>query len=206
MHSVKEDPVDMVLKVFRQNENATIDKILDAFIKLKRYDILKSIEDPLCEIAKYFNKDDSGYQSKSSGQREIVSLKNLPNDLPAPLNKNTVIKDKDPNKPKQPLLRPPASTNVSVANDSPILFLTYTQDGLPTAINIQEYVENWIDVPNVKVITLNNKREELYQNPEKFIREYFEKVSVYILQAIVCIRYMYYGLQYVYTYLCNVWL
>lgn len=176
MHSVKDDPVDMVLKVFRQNENATIDKIVDVFIKLKRYDILKSIEEPLCKITQYFNKDDSGYHSKSSEQRGIVSLKNLPNDLPAALNKN-IVKDKGPNKPKQPSLQPPVTTNESIENDSPVLFLTYTYDGLPTAINIQEYVENWVDVPNVKVITLNNKKDELYQNPEKYIREYFEKVS-----------------------------
>ncbi|CAD0201448.1 unnamed protein product [Chrysodeixis includens] len=179
MHSVKDDPVDMVLKVFRQNENATIDKIVDVFIKLKRYDILKSIEEPLCKITQYFNKDDSGYQSKSSEQRGIVSLKNLPNDLPAALNKN-IIKDKGPNKPKQPSLRPPETTNESIENDSPVLFLTYTYDGLPTAINIQEYVENWVDVPNVKVITLNNKKDQLYQNPEKYIREYFESADIII--------------------------
>ncbi|XP_075978030.1 uncharacterized protein LOC142977821 [Anticarsia gemmatalis] len=181
-HSVRDDPVDMVLKVFRQNDNATIDKILDAFLKMKRYDILKSVEEPLCDIAQYFNKDDSGYQSKgkSTGHREIVSLKNLPNDLPAALNKKIVLKDKDPKKPKQPALRPPVTKDEAIVNDSPILFLTYTQDGLPTAINIQEYVENWIDVPNVRVITLNKRREELYQNPEKFIREYFEKADIII--------------------------
>lgn len=180
MHSVNEDPVDVVLEVFRQNDNATIDKILDALIKLERYDILKSIEKPLCEIAQYFNKDDSGYQSKSSGdtvKREIVTIK-LPNRLPAPLSKKVMIDNKDPKKPKQ--LRKSATTNEPVVNDSPILFLTYSQDGFPTALNIQEYVENWLDVPDVQVITLNNRREELYQNPEKFIREYFEKVCIII--------------------------
>lgn len=180
MHSVNEDPVDVVLEVFRQNDNATIDKILDALTKLERYDILKSIEKPLCEIAQYFNKDDSGYQSKSSGdtvKREIVTIK-LPNRLPAPLSKKVVIDNKDPKKPKQ--LRKAATTNEPVVNDSPILFLTYSQDGFPTALNIQEYVENWLDVPNVQVITLNNRRGELYQNPEKFIREYFEKADIII--------------------------
>lgn len=181
-HSVREDPVDMVLRVFRQNENATIDKILDSFLTMKRYDILKSVEEPLCDIAQFFHKDDSGYQSngKSTGHREIVCPKNVPNDLPPALNKKTVIKEKDPKNPKQPLLRPPVTSNEVVANDSPILFLTYTQDGLPTAINIQEYVENWTNIPNARVITLNNRKDELYQNPEKFIREYFEKADLII--------------------------
>uniref|UniRef100_A0A2A4IU57 SEFIR domain-containing protein n=1 Tax=Heliothis virescens TaxID=7102 RepID=A0A2A4IU57_HELVI len=177
MNYVQEDPVDVVLKVFRQNDNATIDKILDAFITMKRYDILKSIEDPLCEVAQYFNKDDSGYQSKSSGQR-IVNLKTLPNDLPPALNKNIII-DKNPKKPKQ-TLTPPVPAKEPLVNDNPILFLTYTYDGLPTALNIKEYVKNWDDVPGVQLITLDDKKEELYQNPEKFIREYFEKADIII--------------------------
>lgn len=169
----------MVLRVFRQDESATIDKILDAFITLKRYDILKAIEEPLSEITQFFNKDDSGYHSngESTGQREIICPKNVPNYLPPALNKKIVIKDqKDPQKPKQSLLRPPVTSKEVIVNESPILFLTYTHDGLPTAINIQEYVENWTDMPNVQVITLNSRKDELYQNPEKFIREYFEKV------------------------------
>ncbi|KAG6440650.1 hypothetical protein O3G_MSEX001402 [Manduca sexta] len=178
MNSVRDDPVDMVLKVFKQNEKATLDKVVDAFVKMKRYDILKSIEDPLCSMAQYFNKDDSGYQSndKMSGHKEIVTLKCLSNDLPPALNKSIVSKDKDPNKPK-PQLQPSQNKNVTVINDSPILFLTYAQDGLPTAINIQEYVSNWSEITGVKVVTLNNRREDIYKNPEKFIREYFEKVS-----------------------------
>lgn len=178
MNSVRDDPVDMVLKVFKQNDKATLDKVIEAFIKLKRYDILKAIEDPLCNIAQHFNKDDSGYHSNSkiSGQKEIVTLKNISNDLPPVLNKNIMIKDNDPKKPKQTLQPPINKTNPKV-NDSPILFLTYTQDGLPTAINIQEYVDNWTEVIGVKVITLNSKRDDIYQNPEKFIREYFEKAS-----------------------------
>ncbi|CAB3236741.1 unnamed protein product [Arctia plantaginis] len=182
-HSVREDPVDMVLRVFRQDESATIDKILDAFVTLKRYDILKAIEEPLCEITQFFNKDDSGYHSngESAGQREIICPKNVPNHLPPALNKKIVIKDqKDPKKPKQPLLRPPVTPKEVVVNESPILFLTYTYDGLPTAINIQEYVENWTDIPNVRVITLNSRKDDLYQNPEKFIREYFEKANLII--------------------------
>ncbi|CAH0691741.1 unnamed protein product [Spodoptera exigua] len=180
MYSVQEDHVDMVLKVFRQNENATIDKIIDAFIKMKRYDILKSMEEPLCKIAQFFNKDDSGYQSKSSGQREVVRPKNIPNNLPAALSNKVVSQDKEPKKPKQPALKIPSTPNEPIVNDTPIFFLTYTQDGFPTAVNIQEYVENWTEIPNVQVITLNNKREELYQNPEKFIREYFEKADIII--------------------------
>ncbi|XP_037868324.1 uncharacterized protein LOC101741884 isoform X2 [Bombyx mori] len=184
MNSLKDDPVDMVLKVFRQNEKATINKIVDAFIKLQRYDILLAIENPLCTMAEYFNKDDSGYQSdgKITGKKEIVTLKNLPNDLPAALNKNIVLQNNDPKRPKE-TLQPPVSKQEPAEKESPILFLTYAQDGLPTALNIQEYVSNWTEIPNVKVITLNNRREETYQNPEKFIREYFEKAD-YIVPII----------------------
>lgn len=185
MASVKDDPADMVLKVYRQNDKATIDKILDAFIKMKRYDILKALEDPLSNVAQHFNKDDSGYHSneKSTGHREIVSLKNLPNDLPPALNKHVVIKptrEQEPDKPK-PKPMPQVTENEPTVNDRPILFLTFAQDGLPTAINIQDYVENWTDIPDVEVITLGGRREQIYQNPEKFIREYFEKVcKIYI--------------------------
>lgn len=179
MAQVKDDQTDMVLKVFRQGEKATVDKIIDAFVKLQRYDILKSLEDPLCNIAQYFNRDDSGYQSseKNSGQREIVRLKNLANDLPPALNKNIVIKQKDPDKSKAPSIKPATNMKQPVTNDTPILFLTFAQDGLPTAINIQEYVDGWTVIEGVKVVTLNSRKDEIYQNPEKFIREYFEKVS-----------------------------
>lgn len=178
MAQVKDDQTDMVLKVFRQSEKATIDKIVDAFIKLQRYDILKSLDDPLCNIAQYFNKNDSGYQSneKSTGHREIVRLKNMVNDLPPALNNNMVSQEKDPDK-HRPMMKPSTNKKELIKNDTPILFLTYAQDGLPTAINIQEYVDSWTDIEGVKVITLNCKRDEIYQNPEKFIREYFEKVS-----------------------------
>ncbi|KAJ0176748.1 hypothetical protein K1T71_007927 [Dendrolimus kikuchii] len=177
MNSVKDDQADMVLKVFRQNEKATLDKILEALVKMERYDILKAIEDPLLIISQHFNKDDSGYHSgsKNTGHREIITLKNLANDLPPALNKNIV--PNNPKKPNDKSLQPSTTKNEKALNETPILFLTYAQDGLPTAINIQEYVGNWLEIEGVKVITLNNKREEIYQNPEKYIRDYFEKAD-----------------------------
>lgn len=184
MNSVRDDPVDMVLKVYKQNDKATLDKVINAFIKLQRYDILKAIENPLCDIVQHFNKEDSGYHSgKISGHKEIITLKNISNDLPLVLNKN-IIQDKDPKKPKH-TLQPPLNNAEPIINDRPILFLTYTQDGLPTAINIQEYVDNWTEVVGVKVITLNSRRDDIFQNPEKFIREYFEKVRMYLYNILV---------------------
>ncbi|KAL0883308.1 hypothetical protein ABMA27_016719 [Loxostege sticticalis] len=181
MNSVRDDPVDIVLKVYMQNEKATLDKIVEAFVTLNRYDILKTIEDPFLNLAQCFNKDDSGYQSNgnSNGCKEIISLtKNLPNDLPPALNKNIVIKDKDPNRPNQPKPRPVTKkADKENKNETPILFLTFTEDGHQTAQNIQDYVEDWADVSPVTVITLSDRREEVYQNPEKFIREYFEKAD-----------------------------
>lgn len=181
MNSIKEEQADMVFKVYRQNEKATLDKILEGLVKMQRYDILKALEDPLIIISEYFNKDDSGYQSgsKNTTHREIITLKNLVNELPPVLRSNAdnVTKGFTPRKPNEHSLQPAASNNVKVLNEKPILFLTYAQDGLPTAINIQEYVDNWSDVQGVQVITLNNKREEIYQNPEKYIREYFEKAD-----------------------------
>ncbi|XP_045498382.1 uncharacterized protein LOC123696319 [Colias croceus] len=177
-NSVKDDPADIILKVYMQNENATLDKIIEAFINMKRYDILKAVENPLCNMAQCFNRDDSGYQSNSNtGKREIITLtKNVPNDLPPALNKK-YVKDR-PDKPKKPTLRPSTKTDENKEeSDSLILFLTYTEDGLDTAINIQNYVNNWDDLPGVTVVTLNGKREEVVQNPEKFIREYFEKAQ-----------------------------
>ncbi|CAG9786612.1 unnamed protein product [Diatraea saccharalis] len=186
-NSVRDDAVDVVLKVFMQSEKATLDNIIDALVVLKRYDILKSIEGPFLDLAQCFNKDDSGYHSnsKSNGHKEVISLtKNLPNDLPPALNKNFVIKDKDPNKPNQPKSRPQVKkTDKENKNDSPILFLTFTEDGHQTAQNIQYYVESWTDMAPVTVITLTDKKDEVYQNPEKFIREYFEKAD-YVVPVI----------------------
>ncbi|XP_060803152.1 uncharacterized protein LOC106129264 [Amyelois transitella] len=180
MNSVQEEPVDVILKLYRLNEKATLDKIVDAFVKLKRYDILKALEDPLCNLSHCFNnKDDSGYHSNSKstdGQIEIISLKNVSDDLPPVFNKNFVVAKNDRNKPHFP--KPKIeTTNEEFKNEKPILFLTFTEDGFPTALNIQEYVENWTDFDEVAVITLNDKKEEVYQNPEKFIREYFEKAD-----------------------------
>ncbi|XP_032517623.1 uncharacterized protein LOC116770313 [Danaus plexippus] len=177
-NSIKEDPADTVIKVFIQNETATLDKIIDAFVKMKRYDILKAIEEPFCNLAQCFNNEDSGYHStsKTAGTKEIVSFKNYKNDLPPALNINFVTKDSDRN-PNQPSLRPSKKTeNSKVNNDCPILFLTYTEDGLDTALNIHQYVNNW-DSPKVEVLTLSGRREDVYPNPEKFIREYFEKAD-----------------------------
>ncbi|XP_045448114.1 uncharacterized protein LOC123656478 [Melitaea cinxia] len=178
-NSVKEDPADIVIKVFLQNETATLDKILDALVKMNRYDILKAVQEPFSNLSQCFNKEDSGYHStsKTSGIREIISLtNNLKIDLPPALKKKYVTKDKD-QKPKQPSLSPSKKTdNVKVKNDRPILFLTYTEDGLDTAVNIQQYISDWDDI-NVEIFTLNGRREEVYQNPEKIIREYFEKAD-----------------------------
>ncbi|CAK1556400.1 unnamed protein product [Leptosia nina] len=176
-NSVKDDPADIILKVYMQNESATIDKILDALIKMNRYDVLKAVHDPLSSMAQCFNKDDSGYQSNSdTGKREIISLtKNVPNDLPPALNKKYA---KNPDRQKPSSLRPSMKTEEnSKRSGNPTLFLTYTEDGLDTAINIQRYVNNWEDFPNITILTLNSKREEVVQNPEKFIREYFEKAN-----------------------------
>ncbi|XP_041978896.1 uncharacterized protein LOC121732932 [Aricia agestis] len=176
-NSIKDDPADLILKVFMQNENATIDKIVDALLKMKRYDILKSIEVPLCNLVQCFNKDDSGYHSgsKNSGSREVVSFtKNLKCDLPLALKKKLTKDDKKPNTPS---IRPPLKTvPEKQADDTVMLFLTYAEDGLDTALNIQQYVDNW-DSPRVTILMLNDRREEVYQNPEKFIRENFEKAD-----------------------------
>ncbi|XP_053609868.1 uncharacterized protein LOC128674906 [Plodia interpunctella] len=178
MNSVQEDPVDVILKLYRLNEKATLDKIVDSFVKMKRYDILKALEDPLSNLSQCFNKDDSGYHSdsKSNGQIEIISFKNLPNDLPPALNKNFIATKNDRNKPNIPKSST-KTTEKETKNDKPILFLTFTEDGFPTALNIQEYVDNWVDFDEVTVITLNDRKDEVYQNPEKFIREYFEKAD-----------------------------
>ncbi|XP_045772527.1 uncharacterized protein LOC123872349 [Maniola jurtina] len=177
-NSVKEDPANIVIKVFMQNESATLDKIVDALEKMNRYDILKAIEEPFCNLSQYFNKkDDSGYQSESKtpGNKRIFFTNEIENDLPAALNKNYVIKDKEP-KPNQPTLRPAPIDNKEIDDDKPILFLTYTEDGLDTAINIQHYINTW-EGQQVTVLTLCNRKEQVYQNPEKFIRKYFEKAD-----------------------------
>ncbi|XP_068633208.1 uncharacterized protein [Battus philenor] len=188
MNTVRDDPADTVLKVFMQNERATLDKVVNAFVKMKRYDILKAVDGPFRSLSQSFNKEDSGYHStsKSTGTREIISFtKNLTNDLPPALNKTVIIKSKDPNKPnKKPTLRPPIKTDtMKIENEQPILFLTFAEDGFITANNIKQYVESWTDIPEVKIITLNERREEVYQNPEKFIRDYFEKAD-YIVPVI----------------------
>lgn len=165
-----------------QSESATLNKILDALIKMKRYDILKAVEEPFCKLAECFTKDDSGYQSYSdTSEREITSLANsIVNDLPPALSQKYVMNaDK-----QQPSLK--LSTKVDAIEDDtvkPTLFLTYTEDGFDTAINIQQYVNNWEDFPDITILTLNAKREEVVQNPEKFIRENFEKVCHFILLA-----------------------
>ncbi|XP_049873313.1 uncharacterized protein LOC126371909 [Pectinophora gossypiella] len=176
-NAVKEDPADVVLKVFMQNEKATLDKILDAFVKMKRYDILKALEDPLSDLAQFFHKDDSGYHSNNT--KEIISYtKDFPVDLPPALNKKYVLRSKDPNRPKQPVMKPqPKKDDESEKSDGPTLFLSYAEDGIATAYNIKYYISNWTDILGVKVITLNDRREEVFQNPEKFIREYFEKAD-----------------------------
>lgn len=178
------DQADVVLKVFMQDECATLDRIVDALEKIKRYDILKAIEEPFCNLSQCFNKkDDSGYQSESKtpGNKTIFRTNEIENDLPAALNKNYALKSKQtkpyqPNEPKQPTLRPPPTENSEIDEDRPILFLTYTADGLDTALNIQHYVNDWED-PKVTVVTLCNRKDQVYQNPEKFIRKYFEKVN-----------------------------
>lgn len=178
MNSIQDDPIDIVLKLYRLNEKATLDKILDALVKMNRYDILKALEGPLSNLAQCFNKDDSGYVSNSkTGQKEIISFKNLPNDLPPALNKNYIATKNERNRPNIPKPTPLLMTENEVKNEKPILFLTFTEDGLPTAINIQEYVYNWTDITGATVITLNDRKDEVYQNPEKFIREYFEKAN-----------------------------
>ncbi|KAI5644230.1 death domain-containing protein [Phthorimaea operculella] len=174
-NTVKEDRADVILKIFLHNENATIDKIIEAFLKMERYDIIKEIEEPLLELSQCFDKDDSGYQSNSS--KKIISYtKNLPNDLPAALSKKYVLHKKDPDPPSKQIKLPPKREE-KVKSDEIILFLSYAEDGIETAYNIKYYVENWTDFPGVKVVTLNDRREEVFQNPEKFIRDYFEKAE-----------------------------
>lgn len=177
MHTVREDPVDTVLKVFMQNDKATLDKIVDSLIKLQRYDILTALEEPFENLSQAFNIQDSGYHSDMEGKREVISYtKNIANALPPALCEKFILREKDPNKPNQ-LMRPPAKIEEKeMKHDGQTLFLTFVDDGLLTAYNIKTYIESWTDFPGVKVITLTDKREEVYQNPEKFIREYFEKV------------------------------
>ncbi|VVD04692.1 unnamed protein product [Leptidea sinapis] len=175
-NSVKEDPVDMILKVFMQDDNATLDKIINAFVKLERFDILKALEEPLNNMSECFTREDSGYQSESGkGKREVITFpKILQVHLPPALSKKYV----ENYKPKEPSLRPSINWEKSKPQkECPVLFLTYTEDGLETALNIQGYVSNWVDSPQVKVLTLNGKREEVVQHPEKFIRENFEKAD-----------------------------
>lgn len=182
MHTVREDPVDTVLKVFMQDDKATLDKIIDSLIKLQRYDILTALEEPFDNLCQAFNTQDSGYHSVSEGKKEVISYtKNIADALPPALCEKFIHKEKDPNKPNQ-LMRPPAKIEEKEeTHDGRTLFLTFVDDGLLTAYNIKTYIESWSDFPDVKVITLTDKKEEVYQNPEKFIREYFEKVIVEVI-------------------------
>ncbi|XP_063536149.1 uncharacterized protein LOC134745939 [Cydia strobilella] len=168
------DPTNVVLKVFMQDEDSTLDKIIDAFLKLKRYDILKALEQSLLDLTQCFNdkQEDSGYHSNSKNvHREIISyMKNLVNDLPPALSRN-----KDYNQPN-PVPRIPLNpVDINVQKDGPVLFLTYAEDGLRTACNIQQLVAGWDS--EVTVVMLNDRRDEVYQNPERFIREYVEKAD-----------------------------
>lgn len=181
-NSMKDDPTDVVLKVFLQSEDATIDKIIDAFVKMKRYDILKAIEHPLSNLANYFIKDDSksdtGYHSTGSEKRQIISWDNVPNDLPPVLrSKENLILDEKPDKPRKSEKKQNLIER-KVKNDSPILLLTFAEDGEETAFNIRNRINNWPDdVPSVEVIVLNEKKDNVIQNPESFIREYFDKAD-----------------------------
>ncbi|KAI8436632.1 hypothetical protein MSG28_010132 [Choristoneura fumiferana] len=69
-NSMKYEPdlADVVLKVFMQDEDSTLDKVLDAFLKMKRYDILKAIEHSLLDVTQCLNnrQQDSGYHSNSN--------------------------------------------------------------------------------------------------------------------------------------------
>nr|XP_021188269.2 uncharacterized protein LOC110374743 [Helicoverpa armigera] len=56
MNSEQEDLVDMVIKVYKRTHNASLGKILDALITMKRYDILNSIVVPLRVITRYFDE------------------------------------------------------------------------------------------------------------------------------------------------------
>lgn len=166
-----------------QDDKATLDKILDGFVKMKRYDILKKLDQPLSDLALCFNKEDSksdtGYHSNSKecSEREIISFtKNISIHLPPALNRSLILKEQEPNQPFQPQKMQKINKIEEVPNDTQILLLTYTEDGLETALNIQDKVNNWSDDLNVVAITLNDRKEDVLQNPEKFIREYFKKV------------------------------
>lgn len=182
-NSVKDDPTDVVLRVFLQSDDATLDKVVNAFVKMNRYDILKAIENPLTDLAQYFNRDDNksdtGYHSESSEKRQIISWDNIQNDLPPVLkSKNAIILDeKQQQKPRQPNKVPPLIVQKKVKNDTPILLLTFAEDGEETAIRIRNKINSWPeDLPSLSVILLNEKKEDVVQNPESFIREYFDKV------------------------------
>lgn len=166
-----------------QSEDATLDKVINAFIKMERYDILKSIEDPLLDLAHFFNKEDSksdtGYHSgpKQEENKQIISLTDIPNDLPPVLrSKNSILDEKPPeqNKPEE---KKPRKVQKKVKNDTPVLLLTFAEDGQEAALNIQNRINEWPeDFPTVTVLTLNDNKEDVLQNPECFIRQYFEKV------------------------------
>ncbi|GBP61326.1 hypothetical protein EVAR_53241_1 [Eumeta japonica] len=196
-NSVKEDPTDIVLKIFRQNENATLDKVLDAFVKMKRYDILKALESPLTQLASFFykeeSKSDTGYHSSSKERLKhpIVNLKNIPNDLPPVLrSKYNLIFDEKPKEPVQPKAPSPQNNyKDKIEKKGPILFLTFAEDGLETALNIKNKINNWSEeFAQISVITLNDQKDDVLQNPEIYIRDYFEKADFVV--PIVTVEYM----------------
>ena len=172
------DPADIVFKLYMQDEQATINNIVEKLAEMERFDILSRSQKQLLKLSKAFMVVDSGYQSNSSDDKQVISYtKCLLKGLPPALCKKFVHRDKkDPNKPSKQKLRPSVPIDRVNSGDNMTLFITYTEDGQLTSSSIKYYVDSWIDMPNVQVVTLNDSKNEMCENPEQFVRNCFEKV------------------------------
>ncbi|XP_011311146.1 uncharacterized protein [Fopius arisanus] len=158
-----QDPAYYVLWIFVQSTDATMDKILNAFIKMNRLDIIDRLCEPLMLFIKQLN-----INSQSTGILRPKFVLDVPSVLTS-ISNSTDMNSGRIN---------PIADEGKINNYGIIVMLTFTADGQEDAQNISRKFRE--KKPRIGVVTLQEQAKLVYCKAEEFIDDCFKQVNYVI--------------------------
>lgn len=171
---------EAVLRVFIQDEEATLDKIANALVKMDRFDILQNLKIILTELPRLLKNEESnsdvGYISSSWSSNTtgvIIKPVFVANNLPE------VLKLADSNQQKDFNI---GSTNsfeysdgINNCSKRNQVLLTFAKSGSYIANHICHTVKNRF--PYIDIFTLEDKRQEIQVDTDNYVKRYCTEVD-----------------------------
>lgn len=166
-----QDPTYYVLLAYVQYGHATIDKILNALVRIHRYDVINQIKDNVYELIREVPRD-------TGPGSTIIKPESIPRAplILTPIISNSIQKTQDDKVGTDHIKQDnPQKTKQSCGC---VVMLTFADDGVKTAQHVTKIFRS--KQPRIGVLILQEQENYVYSRAEEFIHDCFKQVHFVI--------------------------